>query len=223
MTMEAYLKFLDKYLGLLLQGTVTTVELTTLSVLGGVVLGLLAALGRLSRAPYFRLPAQFYVWVIRGTPLLVQIFLFHFGLPQLIPGFRPVPFVSAITALSINSGAYIAEIIRAGILSIDKGQMEAAKSLGMTYSQAMRRVILPQTYRRLLPPLGNEFIALLKDSSLVSTIAMTDLMRHGQQIYSTTFRPFDTLLTVAILYLFLTTIISVIVERLERRLGVSGV
>lgn len=218
----SYLGFLGRFAHLFVQGSWMTLQLTGLATLLGLALGLAAALGRLSTLAPLRWLAQVYIWVFRGTPLLVQLFLFHYGLPQLVPSLVPAPFVSAVAVLSINAGAYLAEIIRAAILSIDKGQLEAACSLGMTRRQALRRVILPQTYRRLLPPVGNELIALLKESSLVSTIAMVDLMRQAQQIYSATFRPFDALATAALIYLLLTSVIAFIVERLEQRLGVSG-
>jgi len=150
---------------------------------------------------------------------LVQLFLVYFGLPSLIG--KPVPpLTAAIVAMGINSGAYVAEIVRAGIQSIDKGQMEAAQSLGLTYAQAMRYVVFPQAFRRIIPPLGNEFIALLKDSSLVSVIALEDLLRKGQVVITRTFRPFEVYMVVALIYLIMTLAISRLVAWSEKRLKV---
>jgi His/Glu/Gln/Arg/opine family amino acid ABC transporter permease subunit len=215
-----FLQFGLHYMPILLQGVVITLEITVLGILFGLALGVLAALGRISSFMPFQSIARLYTWVIRGTPLLVQLFLAYYGLPQIHVDLAPK--VAAILVLAINSGAYIAEIVRAGIQSIDTGQMEAAESLGMTHALAMRRIIFPQAYRRLLPPLVNEFVALLKDSSLVSTIALTDLLRRGQEIYASTFRPMDTLIWVGILYLIMTTVFVFIASRLERRLEVKG-
>ncbi|QSO51035.1 amino acid ABC transporter permease [Alicyclobacillus curvatus] len=209
-----------KYLPLLLQGALVTLELTALGVLFGLVLGVIAAIGRLSHFWLFHVPARLYTWIIRGTPLLVQILIIYVGLPAL--GITLPPFPAAVIALSVNSGAYITEIIRAGIESIDTGQMEASLSLGMTYSKAMRRIIFPQAYRRLLPPLVNEFVALLKDSSLVSVISMEELLRRGQEIYTANFKQMQTLILVAILYLIMTSIFVFVANRLEKRLAVRG-
>ena len=154
-------------LPLLLQGALVTVEITAMSVGCGFFIGLLVAIANLSKFTVVRLLAKCYVDIIRGTPLLVQIFLIYFALPM-ITGQRIDPFIAAVTACSINSGAYVSEIFRAGIQSIDKGQMEAGRSLGLTWGQTMRYIIMPQAFKAIIPPLGNEFIAMLKDSSLVS-------------------------------------------------------
>ncbi|QSO47627.1 amino acid ABC transporter permease [Alicyclobacillus mengziensis] len=215
-----FVNYAIKYLPLLLQGALVTLELTALGVLFGLVLGVIAALGRLSHFWLFNVPARLYTWIIRGTPLLVQILIIYVGLPAL--GITLPPFPAAVIALSVNSGAYITEIIRAGIQSIDTGQMEASLTLGMTYSKAMRRIIFPQAYRRLLPPLVNEFVALLKDSSLVSVISMEELLRRGQEIYTANFKQMQTLILVAILYLIMTSIFVFVANRLEKRLAVRG-
>lgn len=145
--------------------------------------------------------------------------MWYFGLPSLIG--RPVPpFVAAIAAMGINSGAYVAEIVRAGIQAIDRGQTEAARSLGLTAAQTMRYVIFPQAIRRIIPPLGNEFIALLKDSSLVSVIALEELLRKGQVVITRTFRPFEVYTVIAILYLIMTLAISKLVSWSERKLKI---
>lgn len=160
--------------------------------------------------------ANCYVDFIRGTPLLVQIFLVYFALPGII-GHRVDPYFAAISACSINSGAYIAEIFRAGIQSIDKGQMEAGRSLGMSWAQTMRYVIMPQAFKRIIPPLGNEFIAMLKDSSLVSVIGFEELTRRGQLIIARTYASFEIWMAVAVIYLIMTFTVARLVGMLERR------
>ncbi len=202
---------------ILLQGALMTVELTVLAVGIGTVIGLFTSLFRISKFGLSRFLAATYIDFFRGTPLLAQIYLIYFGLPQLV-GYVPNPWISGVAALSINSGAYIAEIFRAGIQSIDKGQMEASRSLGMSYGQAMRYVILPQAFKRIVPPLGNEFIAMLKDSSLVSVITLQELMLTGRTIVGSTYRPFEVYITVAVLYLVMTLSISRLIAFLERRL-----
>jgi len=164
----------------------------------------------------FRTIAGAYIELIRGTPLLVQIFIVYFGLPAL--GMNLDPFIAGMIAMGINSGAYVGEIVRGGIESIAKGQMEAARSLGLTYWQAMRYIILPQAIVRILPALGNEFIALLKDSSLVSTIAIAELTRTGQIIITRTFKSFEIWSGVALFYFVMTYAISRIVKYSEKRL-----
>ena len=203
----------------LLLGTRLTVELAVIAVAIGLIIGSFAGIARVGGNRMARIITSVYVDFIRGTPLLVQLFLVYFGLPTLIG--RPVPpFVAAITAMGVNSGAYIAEIVRAGIQSVDRGQMEAARSLGLTYSQSMRYIIFPQALRRIIPPLGNEFIAMLKDSSLVSVIALEELLRKGQVVITRTFRPFEVYMVVALIYLAMTLAISRLVAWSERRLRV---
>lgn len=203
----------------LLLGTRLTIELAVIAVAIGLVIGSFAGIARVGASRVARIVTGVYVDFIRGTPLLVQLFLVYFGLPTLIG--RPVPpFIAAITAMGVNSGAYIAEIVRAGIQSVDRGQMEAARSLGLTYSQSMRFIIFPQALRRIIPPLGNEFIAMLKDSSLVSVIALEELLRKGQVVITRTFRPFEVYMVVALIYLVMTLAISRLVAWSERRLRV---
>ncbi|EHL05138.1 ABC transporter, permease protein [Desulfitobacterium hafniense DP7] len=207
----------------LLKGTLITLELTAGAVAMGIVIGLFMALMRLSNSRILRGFAIAYIDFFRGTPLLVQILMVYFAVPQLLNFQIPdnYQFIAGISAMGLNSGAYIAEIFRAGIQSIDKGQGEAARSLGMTQGQAMRHVILPQAFKRVIPPLGNEFIALLKDSSLVSFIALQDLMYSGKLIVSRTYQPFVIYLEVALFYLAMTLILSRFVNYTERRFGKS--
>ena len=201
---------------LLLIGAGVTIQITVLSTAIGVVIGLIVGVARISNLRVLRMLAEVYVEFFRGTPLLVQIFLFYFALP-VITGQRIDPFIAAISACGINSGAYVAEIFRAGIQSVDDGQMEAGRSLGMTWLQTMRYIIVPQAFKRVIPPLGNEFIAMLKDSSLVSVIGFEELTRRGQLIIAKTYGSFEIWMSVAVIYLVMTLTISRFVAYLERR------
>ena len=202
-----------------------TIYISIVAQLLGILLGLVAALARMSRFAPFRFVSGLYVLIFRGTPVLVQIFFFYFalGLPNVVHlgFFNLTAEVSAgILALSINEGAYMREIIRAGIDSIDKGQMEAAKSLGMRSGLAMRRIILPQAARVIIPPLGNEFNNMMKTTSLVYTIGVYELFADAEQGYSNTFHT-EYFVAVAFWYLVLTTIWSFIQASIERRLAAS--
>ncbi len=204
------------------EGVWMTVRLSILAMAFGVILGTFFALLRVSRARPLRWISYFYIWFFRGTPLLVQIVFWFFALPQAWPTWAPwngqmSPFMTAIFALSINEGAYMTEIMRAGIQSVDSGQMEAARSLGMTYSKAMRRIILPQAMRVVIPPTGNEFIAMLKNSSLVSLISVSELFLVAKLQYSSSLKYFEWLIIASIWYLVLTTIASVGQAWLEQR------
>ncbi|MEG0798035.1 MAG: amino acid ABC transporter permease [Acidaminococcaceae bacterium] len=218
--MDLDLDLVINALPLLLQGAGITLEISALSVGFGLLIGMFVGVARLSSMKLVRYAANVYVDFIRGTPLLVQIFLVYFALP-LITGSRIDPFIAAISACSINSGAYVAEIFRGGIQSIDPGQMEAGRSLGLTWVQTMRYVIMPQAFKRIIPPLGNEFIAMLKDSSLVSVIGFEELTRRGQLIIARTYASFEIWLAVAFIYLIMTFTIARLVARLERRYSVK--
>jgi len=211
-----FLKDMRTYLPTLLKATGMTLVLVLITMLVSPVLGLLIALGRISRIKMIASILWGYIWLFRGTPLLLQLFFIYYGLPPL--GVTLKPFTAAVIGLGLNYSAYLAEIMRGAIESIDKGQMESAKAIGMTYAQAMRRIIIPQTYKRLVPPVGNEFIALIKDTALVSTIAMVELMRAADQIFNATFNIFI-LVQAAIIYLILTSIFTLSFKRLEDRLG----
>ena len=214
--MEFDLQLIWDSLPLLLAGAGITLEITVLSVGLGLVFGLLAGIASLTPFWWARWPARCYVDFIRGTPLLIQIFLIYFALPVLL-GTRVDPFVAAVSACSINAGAYIAEIFRAGILSVDKGQMEAGRSLGLSWFLTMKEIVVPQAFKRIIPPLGNEFIAMLKDSSLVSVIGFEELTRSGQLIIARTYGSFEIWTSVAIIYLVMTLTISQLVAFLERK------
>ena len=217
------LKILADVLPSLLKGAFLTVQIASISVLCGVLVGLFVSLGKLSSNKFLRVPARIYVDVIRGTPLFVQILLLYFGFPSLCSdlfgvSMRLSPMLAGVLVCSVNSGAYVAEIFRAGIVSIDKGQWEAAKSLGMPQKMVMRLVVLPQAFKRIVPPLGNEFIILLKDTSLLSVIGVSELTRRGQLYVSVTFEAFTVYIGVALVYLCMTLAISKLVSYLEKRL-----
>ncbi|MGQ9628780.1 MAG: amino acid ABC transporter permease [bacterium] len=216
---------------LIRDGVRMTLYLTVDAYLLALGIGLIAALAAVSRnsIPWlrflFRRGSALYVDVIRGIPLLVQIIYAYYVIFPTLERLRIIPqiplFLTAVISVGVCYGAYLAEIIRAGIESIHRGQMEAARSLGMTYLQAMRYVILPQAARRILPPLGNEFIAMLKDTSIVSVIAMRELTRAGREIITVNFMTIEVWTMVAFLYLVITTAFSYILRRAERRMGIS--
>src|SRR5215813_5900349 len=212
-----------------LHGLWLTLSLSVISQGLGTLIGLFAALGKLSRYRSLQVVVGFYVWVMRGTPLLVQIVFIYTGLAagnifrfeDIDLGLVVIPgnIQAAIVALSLNEGAYMSEIIRAGITSVDIGQTEAAKSLGMTYWKLMRRIILPQAARVILPPLGNDFNGMLKNTTLVSVIGVPELLLATEMVTSATFRVFELYLVVALYYLTLTTLWGVVQQWIERRYG----
>ena len=201
-------------------GAWITIQLTVFAIVAGVVLGLVLALLRLSKNPVLSAPTTAFIEFMRGTPLLAQIFMIYFGLGSV--GINVPDFMSGLIALSLNSSAYNAEIFRAGIQSISKGQMEAARSLGLSHGQSMAYVVVPQAFRFCLPPLGNEFIALLKDSSLVAIIGISDLMRVGREINGRTLRSIEVFGYVSIIYLLMTLPLSQLVNAAERRMKNTG-
>jgi polar amino acid transport system permease protein len=221
-----------------LDGLVVTLELTAIAMAIGIVLGVILAVMRLSPNPLVSSASWLYIWFFRGTPVLVQI-IFWANISALYPRlslgipFGPefadfnantviTPFVAALLALGLNEGAYMAEIVRAGIISVEEGQTEAAKSLGMTRLQTMRRIVLPQAMRVIIPPTGNETISMLKSTSLVSVIATTELLYAVQLIYAQNFRPIPLLIVASIWYLIVTTVLSIGQYYIERRFGRSG-
>lgn len=197
-------------------GIMMTFIVTVLSIIFSLIVGLFTGLGRISRIKIINRIATVYVEVVRGIPLLVQLFYIYYAMGKIV---RVPRLVAAVTAMTFCYGAYLGEIFRAGIQAIPKGQMEAALAIGMSRSQAMRRIILPQTIRVVLPPVGNEFIALLKDSSLVSILAVADLLRRGREFASKTFYYFETYTVVALVYLVITLFLSKLVSLMEERLN----
>lgn len=208
-----------KYMPLFWKATLMTVEISALSIMFGFLIGLFSALGKMSHNKLISIPSKFYVWFFRATPLLVQIFLIYFGLPQF--GIRLSPFVAGVIAMSINAGAYYAEIIRAGIQSVHHGQMEAARSLGMSYPLSMRRIILPQAIKVIVPPFGNESIILIKDTSLLSTITILEVTLMAQRLISSTWKPFELYLIAAFYYAVITSVLNFFLHRYEKKLAIS--
>lgn len=205
-------------MGVLMMGFVLTLKISILATFFGIIIGTIVGIARLSKEPVTRGLSLAYVELIRNTPLLVQIFMIYFFVGSIL---RLSAFVAGTAGLSIFAGAYVGEIVRSGIQSIHKGQMEAARSLGMSYAQAMRYVILPQAFKRIIPPLAGQFISLIKDSSLVSVIALADLTFQGQQAVARSYYTFEVWFTVAFLYLIMTFSLSMATQYVERRLAIS--
>jgi polar amino acid transport system permease protein len=205
----------------LAHGTLLTVEITAGAIALGCLVGLAVGLGRLDpRRRLLYAACTAYVSVIRGTPLLVQLFIWFFGLPHF--GINLPAFFCGVVGMGMYSGAYVSEIVRGAIQSIDRGQMEAARSLGMPYRMAMREIVIPQAVVRMIPPLGNEFIALIKNSSLVSLLTIADVMHEGQKIISTSYRSLEVYLAIALIYFVLTNLTGLALRSAERRLGAGG-
>jgi len=212
------LSIIPEYFFFFKDAALLTLQITTLGIIVGLGIGLMVAFAKISRHKIFNIPASGYIFLIRGTPLLLQLWIIYYGLTAIVT----IPkFPSAVMALGIHNGAYIAEIFRGAIQSIDRGQMEAAQSIGMTYPKAMRRIILPQAFKRAVPPLGNQFIIALKDSSLASTIAVHELLLKGRQLGSSLFMYMEMLIIVALWYLIMTTVLTYGVSVIEKRLQVS--
>ena len=212
------MELIIKYWPLFLEGATTTVLLSFFSVIVGVGCGTLMALARLSQNKFLSKAAKVYIDIIRGTPLLVQLYLVYFGLATVLD---LNDFVSGVIAVSVNTTAYIAEIIRSGIQSVDKGQMEAARSMGMPKRMAMRQIILPQAMKNILPAIGNEFATLIKETSIVSLIGIHDLMYSSDTVRGATFTVFIPLLMTAFLYFVMTSTIAFFMDKLERKLQAS--
>jgi polar amino acid transport system permease protein len=208
---------IEDYLPGLLEACLIVIEVTGLVIILSWVCGLAAALGKMSSRAMLRWPSQFYIWFIRGTPTLIQIFIVYFGLPQL--GLRMSPFVAGVVALGVSSGAYVAEIIRSGLLAIPRGQRESTVAIGMSYRQSLQYIILPQVFRIIIPPITNEAVTTLKNTSLLSTITIVELTLKSEMIISYTFRPFDFYIIAALLYLAMTTSAMTLANWIERRLA----
>ena len=219
------LSFMLKWLPFIAEGVATTLFVSVASILLACVIALIGALGRLSRNPLFFGPATFYVSIIRGTPLMVQILIWYLALPQVrIPVVLPEglvlePMLAGIFALAVCYGAYMTETFRAGIQSITKGQTEAAMALGMTRSQTMRRIVLPQAFRVIIPPIGNDFIAMTKDSSLVYVMGVWEILFRASKIGRQYFRNFETLVIAALFYWIMQIILQYFQSKLEARMA----
>jgi polar amino acid transport system permease protein len=206
---------------LLVQGLLNTLKITGVALACGIVLGLALALLRLSPRRYLSWPSGFVIEVFRTTPPLVQLFWFFFALPMMI-GIEMTPFFAAVVTFSIQSAAFFAEVFRGGIVSIERGQWEAARAIGMTHRQALRRIVLPQAMKRMIPAFMERSIELMKTTTLVATIAYADLLFAANEIAQKTFRPLETFTVVALIYFFVIFAVSLAARQLERRLAVSG-
>ena len=203
-------------------GSRVTVQLTLVAGVAGIVLGMLAALGKLSSFAPLRALASTYIWIMRGTPLLVQVLFVYFALPVLVPVLQLSDFTSACVALGLNVGAYNAEAIRAGLLAVPKGQIEAASALGLSRWQTFADITAPQAFKIALPPLVNNIVALLKDSSLAYAIGVVELTNVGNRIQAATFQPVPILATTALIYLLLTSLMTRFSDAVEHRYDIEG-
>ena len=222
--------FLNRYWSFYLIGAKNTVLLALIAVVIGAALGLLLAICRISKSRILRFVSTAYVEFVRGTPLLVQLFIIYYGLQAVGIRFPDIPvmtaivdinfsdFMSGVITMGLNSAAYVCEIFRSGIQSVDKGQMEAGRSLGLSYGQTLQKIIVPQAIRNVLPALGNEFVVVIKESSIVSIIGIADLMYKANTVRGNTFQPFEPLLVAALVYFLLTFTLSKLLAYIEKRM-----
>lgn len=207
-------------LGFLLSGIELTLLVTIAALGSGLIVGLIVALARMSKRLWLQYPAIAYVEIFRNTPALIQLMWIYYCLP-ILTGWEMSAAVSATLALAVNGAAYIAEIIRGGIQGVDRGQIEAARTLGMSHTQTLRKIVLPQAFRRMIPPFVNESVSILKFSSLVSVLGVADLTYQAQVLSTTTFRPIEIFTFIAVVYFVLCTALSYFARRLELRMSVS--
>ncbi|HEL2219166.1 TPA: amino acid ABC transporter permease [Streptococcus suis] len=218
MTERVWQLLLDSFSQILVPGLLVTIPLTILSFTFGLLIAIGTALVQIAQIPILKQVARFYIWVVRGTPLLVQLYVIFFGLPSL--GIVLDAFPSAVLVFSVNTGAYAAETIRASIESVPKGQLEAGYSVGMSFAQTMRRIILPQGFRVAFPPLSNTLIGLVKDTSLAANITVLEMFMATQQIAARTYEPFALYCEVALVYLLFSTILTKLQAYGEKKLAV---
>ncbi len=219
-TIQNIIKLLSTYWKVyLIEGVTKTLQFTCIAVILGVILGTLVAMVKMSKLGFVRFLASVYIEIIRGTPILLQLYVFYFVLPQLLPFMELSPFMWVAIAMCVNSGAYVSEVIRSGIQAVDKGQTEAARSLGMSQRQTMIRIILPQAVRNILPALGNEFIMILKETSLASTFFLGDLMTSHKIASGATYLQLESLLIVGAIYLCITFPLSKLVAWFEKKMS----
>ncbi|HFI0158614.1 TPA: amino acid ABC transporter permease [Streptococcus suis] len=218
MTDRVWQLLIDSFTQILVPGLLVTIPLTILSFIFGLIIAIGTALVQIAQIPILKQVARFYIWVVRGTPLLVQLYVIFFGLPSL--GIVLDAFPSAVLVFSVNTGAYAAETIRASIESVPKGQLEAGYSVGMSFAQTMRRIILPQAFRVAFPPLSNTLIGLVKDTSLAANITVLEMFMATQQIAARTYEPFALYCEVALIYLLFSTILTKLQAFGEKKLAV---
>lgn len=208
--------FLSEYYQMYIDATITTLEVSFIALIIGLILGIIICIAKVGTIKIFKIIATIYVEIIRNTPILVQIMIIYFALPEI--GIKFSPFMSAIIALSLNSAAYVSEIFRSGVNAIDKGQMEAGRSLGLSYAQTMKLIILPQAFKNSLPALGNEFISLVKESVIVYFVGVADIMFAANSIKNATYETFGPYLIAALIYFVITSVLSQFVKLLEKKL-----
>lgn len=218
MTDRLWQIMLDSFSQILIPGLLVTIPLTILSFVFGLLIAVLTALVQIAQIPVLKQLARFYIWLIRGTPLLVQLYVIFYGLPSL--GLVLDAFPSAVFVFSVNTGAYAAETIRASIESVPKGQLEAGYSVGMTFSQTMRRIVLPQAFRVAFPPLSNSLISLVKDTSLAANITVLEMFMATQQIAARTYEPFALYCEVGLIYLLFSTVLTKLQTYGEKKLKI---
>ncbi|MGT2715729.1 amino acid ABC transporter permease [Streptococcus respiraculi] len=218
MTDRLWQILIDSFSQILIPGLLVTIPLTILSFVFGLVIAVLTALVQIAHIPVLKSVARFYIWLIRGTPLLVQLYVIFYGLPSL--GLVLDAFPSAVFVFSVNTGAYAAETIRASIESVPKGQLEAGYCVGMTFSQTMRRIVLPQAFRVAFPPLSNSLISLVKDTSLAANITVLEMFMATQQIAARTYEPFALYCEVGLIYLLFSTVLTKLQAYGEKKLKV---
>ncbi len=215
-----FAEFITKYYSYYINGTLTTLQISFFGVIFGSLVGVLLCLLRMSNNKIISSISTAYIEIVRGTPLILQVYVVYYGLPMVLPLPDSRLFLGTLAVL-LNSAAYVAEIIRAGIQSIDVGQMEAARSLGMTKGMSMRYIIIPQAFKNILPALGNEFIVLVKESAIISVIAIPDLMYNADTLRGITYKPFMPLIIAGVIYFAITFTLSKVLGMLERRLAAS--
>ena len=216
---QSFLATFERSWPFLLDGFQITIESWVVSIILGMVIGLFACLMKISKVKVLNVIANFYIWLIRGTPMIVQALLVYFGLPQVIPGFLPSPFMAGIITLSLNAGAYLSEIFRSGIQAVPKGQTEAARSLGLSAGRTTAKIVLPQASKIAVPPMVNQFIITLKDTSILTVIGMAEIVNKATQYVSVRYDYFETYLWVGVYYLIFTSLLMILAHYLEKRLS----
>ena len=216
---QSFLATFERSWPFLLDGFQITIESWVVSIILGMVIGLFACLMKISKVKVLNVIANFYIWLIRGTPMIVQALLVYFGLPQVIPGFLPSPFMAGIITLSLNAGAYLSEIFRSGIQAVPKGQTEAARSLGLSAGRTTAKIVLPQAFKIAVPPMVNQFIITLKDTSILTVIGMAEIVNKATQYVSVRYDYSETYLWVGVYYLIFTSLLMILAHYLEKRLS----
>lgn len=216
---QSFFATLERAWPFLTKGFSVTIEIWAISILIGIVFGLIACLMKLSKWKPLNLIANFYIWLIRGTPMIVQALVVYFGMPQVIPGFHPTPFMAGIITLSLNAGAYLSEIFRSGIQAVPKGQTEAARSLGLSSGRTMMKIVLPQAVKIAIPPMVNQFIITLKDTSILTVIGLAEIVNKASQYVNVRYDYFATYVWVGVFYLVFTSLLMILAHYMEKRLS----